>query len=106
MSLSWWQKVVRSARTMARSQKRDERARLREKFWRWLQLEQLEDRTLLSTFQWTGASSANWSDAGNWTGGPAGTFPTLADDVAQFHQTTDYTVPQAVTVDVPITVGE
>ncbi len=65
---------------------------------------QLEDRVVPSAYQWTGDSSTVWEDPGNWTGGPAGTYPSLAGDVAQFTGT--YAAAQQVVVAVPITVGE
>ena len=69
------------------------------------QLEVLEDRTLLSTFQWTGGSGVNWNDSGNWNlVSGAGTFPNAQGDVAQF--TGSYSAAQAVAVNQAITVGE
>src|ERR1700733_8260127 len=72
-----------------------------------LQIEQLEDRTLLSTYQWTGlGADTNWNTVGNWAqnGVPATTFPKTAGDIAQFIR------PIAScfnpNVNVPITVGE
>src|SRR5205809_449317 len=51
-----------------------------------LVIEALEERALLSTFQWTGLGpTTNWDDAGNWNlVSGAGTFPNASADIAQF----------------------
>ncbi|HEX3149406.1 MAG TPA: autotransporter-associated beta strand repeat-containing protein, partial [Gemmataceae bacterium] len=71
-----------------------------------LRVESLEDRTVPSTFQWTGAGgNANWNTAANWalvTG--SGSFPNAVDDVAQFNAT--YSGAQTALVNQAITVGE
>src|SRR6476646_449990 len=46
-----------------------------------VRMELLEDRTAPATLTWTGASSANWNDAGNWTGGGV---PSAANNVLNF----------------------
>ena len=67
-------------------------------------LEELEDRTLLSTYRWTGASSPNWTDPGNWSLlSGAGTFPNAVGDIAQF---TGTPTSQIAVVNQAITVGE
>ena len=75
-------------------------------FFRYLWLEQLEDRTLLTTYQWVGGAVGNptsWSTPANWS--PNTGFPSLPSDVAQFTGT--YTAAQTATIDVPnISVGE
>ena len=69
-----------------------------------LQLELLEDRTLMSTFQWIGGSSQDWNDAGNWQlNGVTGLgFPNATTDIAQFTSVpTNYSnvlISQAITV--------
>ena len=75
-----------------------------------LHLEQLEDRTLLSTFQWTGADNGvgnSWNDANNWLNITAGSFvssyPQNAGDIAQFTGTPAQT---SVSLGASITVGE
>ncbi len=103
MSLSSWRKIVRLVRRPLRFAP-GQRPATELSASHGLRLEQLEDRTLLSTYQWLGTSSALWSDPGNWTGGPAGTFPSLAGDVAQF--TGSITGSTTVTVNQAITVGE
>src|SRR4051812_24751273 len=66
-------------------------------------LEQLEDRVVpATTYSWTGASSTNWSDPGNWSVGVG--YPQFPGDKAQFINPIG--TPQAVTVDVPASVGE
>ena len=51
----------------------------RSRFFRQIWIEALEDRTLLSAYQWLGGSSANWNDPGNWTLlSGSGTFPRSA----------------------------
>src|SRR5439155_18448492 len=73
--------------------------------FRHLWLEQLEDRTLPSTFKWVGgAADANWTTAGNWNVvSGAGAFPNAAGDVAQF--TGSYSSAQTAVVNQAITVG-
>ncbi len=70
-----------------------------------LRLEPLEERLVLSTFKWLGASGANWDNAANWTrtAGTTGSFPNAIGDIAQFTGTTGGTT---ATLDIPVTVGE
>ncbi len=70
-----------------------------------LWLEPLEERLVLSTFKWLGASGANWDNAVNWTrtSGTTGSFPNAVGDIAQFTGTTGGTT---ATLDIPVTVGE
>ena len=103
MSLPWWRRLLALSKA-GTGASGSRSGRKRSRFFRQLRLEYLEDRTVLSTFQWTGASSTNWSDAGNWAGGPAGTFPNAQGDVAQF--TGSYSAAQTVLVNQTITVGE
>src|SRR5262249_24374581 len=77
------------------------KSRSRSRFFRYVGGELLEDRTLLSTFQWTGATSSSWNDPSNW-GGTG--FPNAQGDVAQFTGT--ITGATAVTVNQAIPVGE
>src|SRR6266850_871503 len=102
MILSWWRKLAtKNNRTSKRALRRTSRSR----FFRQMWVEQLEDRTLLSTFQWIGGSSVNWNDAGNWTlVSGAGSFPNAQGDIAQF--TASYSAAQLVTVNQAISVGE
>jgi autotransporter-associated beta strand protein len=64
-------------------------------------LEMLERRTLMSTYTWTGASTAtdNWSDPANWTGGVG---PTVNDDhvVVAFNTTDALSVADVPFLDV------
>src|SRR5947209_6491607 len=102
MLLSWWRQLVKR-----QARHSDSRSRLtnHSRFFRRVWLEQLEDRTLLSTYQWTGAASANWTDPGNWNlVSGAGSFPNAQGDVAQFIGS--YSGPQTVTINAAITVGE
>jgi autotransporter-associated beta strand protein len=68
--------------------------------------ERLEDRVLLSTFQWNADASGNWNVAANWTrtSGTTGSYPNAVDDVAVFGSkiTADRTVtiPDGVTITV------
>ena len=84
MSLPWWRKLASAVRNNAHNTERHQRGR-RRGFFRSLWVEHLEDRTLPSTYQWVGGSSANWNDPGNWNLlSGAGTFPNAPGDVAQF----------------------
>src|SRR5436305_116951 len=99
MFLSLWLSLIRSVRTPVRSAKRS-RDRLAGKLLRGLWLEQLEDRTLLTAYQWTGLGATSaWNDPNNW-GGAA--FPNAPADIARFTGTitggTTATVNQAITV--------
>ncbi len=75
-------------------------------------VEELEDRTLLSSYQWigggTGATATNWNNSANWlfvTGsGTNNLFPQFAGDVAKFTSST--ATQTTATVNVPISVGE
>jgi hypothetical protein len=49
-----------------------------------LVVEVMEDRTLLSSYDWTGKINSDWTNPGNWTGGPEGTFPKTVADTAKF----------------------
>ncbi len=107
MTLSTWRKLVHLVRETPRPARRGQRLATDDRFFRGLWLEPLEDRTLLSTFQWLGGgATANWNDPTNWnrTAGTTGTFPSVAGDIARFTGT--YTAAQTVTVNVAITVGE
>ena len=69
----------------------------------WLWLEELEERTLLTTAQWNPTVAAapgiyDWSNGANWTGGAA---PTSPGDVAQFVGT----IVNSPTLDISETVG-
>src|SRR5437667_7785783 len=102
MILSWWRTL---AKKNNRTSKRALHSTSRSRFFRQMWVEQLEDRTLLSTFQWLGGSSVNWSDAGNWTlVSGTGSFPNAQGDVVQF--TGSYSAAQLVTINQTITVGE
>src|SRR5437868_12686492 len=104
MFLSWWRQLVRYVFWNSQTPKK-ERRKLSRKFPRLLFVEPLEDRTLLSTFQWTGGSGSNWNDGGNWSRlSGSGTFPNAVDDVAQFTGT--YSSAQLAVVNQAITVGE
>ncbi len=97
---SWWRK-----RTNPNNSRRVEPIR-RPKFFRFLHLEQLEERIVPSAYQWTGKSllSSNWNDPANWSLiSGAGAFPNSPGDVAQF---TGTPTQNLVTVNQPITVGE
>ena len=69
----------------------------------WLWLELLEDRTLLTTYQWTGlGASGNWTNSANWS--PSSAFPNAVGDVAQF--VGPITGITSVILNQAITVGE
>src|SRR5436190_2154115 len=98
MWLFSWRHWLQQRRADARGRRRPARHRRPD-------LEALEARNLLSTFQWTGqGATANWTDVANWSGGPAGTFPDVPGDVAQFVGA--FAGARTVTVDQAITVGE
>src|SRR5438034_10266783 len=102
MILSWWRKLANKTN---RSSKRALHSASRSRFFRRMWVEQLEDRTLLATFQWIGGSSVNWNDAGNWTlASGSGSFPNAQGDIAKF--TASYSTAQSITVNQAITVGE
>src|SRR5436309_3194797 len=107
MSLSWWRRLVQSLPTARQKAEAPRRRRLPRKY-PWLRLEELEDRTLLSTFRWLGTGTASWSTPANWVetvNNNASTFPSAAGDIAQFTGT--YATPQTATVDVTgVSVGE
>src|SRR5262249_7645291 len=94
MFLPWWRNAP----------KQKAKSRSRSRFFRFVGVELLEDRTLLSTFQWTGSANALWNNPNNWTNGPVGAFPSAQGDVAQFTGT--ITGSTLVTVNQAITVGE
>src|SRR5689334_2712872 len=101
MLSTWWRALSKRNARFARPFS----PKPRPKFFRHVYVERLEDRTLPSTFQWVGGSSANWNDAANWkllSG--SGTFPNAKGDVAQF--TASYSAAQGVTLNQTITVGE
>ena len=109
MSLQSWRKFFSigklSAQRLTRKKKFDTDARSKRPSIN-LIVDMLEDRTLLSTFQWIGGgSTANWNDPTNWNlVSGAGTFPNATGDVARFNAA--YGGNQSVTLNVPITVGE
>src|SRR5438552_499083 len=93
---STWRHLLQTRR-IGRASRRGPRRPLANRFFRWLRVEQLEDRLAPATFQWVGgAGPLNWAVAANWTGGPAGAFPNAPGDIAQFTGT--YATAQAVTV--------
>src|SRR5437016_4685647 len=104
---SSWRKLVKKVRRQAGQSLRGSRSMLDPRRSFPLAIEQLEDRTLLSTYQWTGANfltDTNWSDSANWTllvG--SGTIPNAVGDVAQF---TGTPASSTATVDVAVTLGE
>src|SRR4051794_27367940 len=105
MVLSSWRKLMRLVREAPRAARAARRPATDPSSFRGLWLEALEDRPLLSTFQWlAGGTSANWSDPTNWnrTAGSTGTFPNAAGDIARF--TGAFATPQTVTVNQAITV--
>ena len=81
MSFSWLPSSLgsRGARSSRRKGASNDRRRAQDRRRR-MTLESLEDRTVLSTFTWTGASGVdlNWSTAANWS--PA-KLPGPKDDV-------------------------
>ena len=104
MFLSWCAGPVRYVFWNSQTRKKERRSQGR-RFPRLLFVEPLEDRTLLSSFRWTGASGSNWTDAGNWSLlSGSGTFPNAADDIARFTGT--YGTAQLAVVNQAITVGE
>src|SRR5579872_1341065 len=105
MSLPWWQRVGSLLNRATRGKKNARKEVPAGKFFSRLWVEPLEDRTLLSTYQWLGTgATTNWNDPTNWTGGPAGTFPSVAGDVAQFTGT--FATNQTAVVNQAISVGE
>jgi hypothetical protein len=70
MRSAWWGKVVRSLGVTTKPKR---------PLWTYTRLrcEQLEDRHAPAAIIWEGDVSADWNNAGNWTGG----VPTAADDV-------------------------
>ena len=118
MFLSSWRRLVQQVRRNSKAYRRGKKSPLEVRRSRWLMLEHLEDRTLMSTYVWNGVSG-NWNDATNWTriDGAANTpdVPRLAGDVAMFTGTAritgnpaqlTYTAAQAVTLNANVTVGE
>ena len=76
-----------------------------------LYVELLEERTLLSTFQWVGGGfTQNWADGSNWIliGTGSGSYPQTSSDVAQFtgSPAVNASNVSAVTLNSAITVGE
>src|SRR6185295_17647807 len=103
MFLSSWRKLVQQVRRNSGVLRSNQRQQSDARKSRWLFVEPLEDRTLLSTFQWTGlGADTNWSTPGNWL--PATGFPNAVADIAQF--TGAYGGAQTVELDRAITVGE
>src|SRR5262245_11655819 len=100
MFLSWWRGGKNRKAKDARGPRKAHARRL-QPLW----FEQLEDRTLPSTFKWLGSGAdANWSTAANWSLlSGAGSFPNAAGDIAQFTGTAAQTT---VVVNQAITVGE
>src|SRR5438045_2816386 len=98
MFLSSWRKLMKLVRRNDKASRRKRgRFQCDDQTFRWLWLELLEDRTLLSTFKWLGGSSANWNDSGNWSLlSGSGAFPNAQGDVAQFTGT--YSTAQTATV--------
>ena len=104
MSFPWLASSLQSRRARSSERRKREQTRRRR-----IALESLEDRTLLSTFTWTGADAGTnpgWSDAGNWLkdGNTTATAPGVSDDVVFDSGTkssqldTAFTV-QSVTID-------
>src|SRR5580700_1052938 len=105
MFLSWLRKLAECVhRNNLRTRRDRQKYRLRKfprQIWTSLALEELEDRTLLTTYAWTGLGGDSlWNDPNNWGG--AG-FPNAIGDVANFTGT--YSAAQTVVVNQPITVG-
>jgi autotransporter-associated beta strand protein len=104
MMLHWWRKALKQSFRDSTLAGRKSRCRTR------LQVERFEDRVVpANTYLWTGATSTNWTDAGNWTavGGATGTYPgdgvDGSGDVAQFLGTG--ALPSA-TVNAALSIGE
>src|SRR4051812_17380152 len=106
MFLSAWRKSAQSLRETPPTIRRERRRPAGHRFGSGLGVESLEDRTLLSTFQWLGGATGNWNDPANWNrvAGATGTFPNAARDIARF--TRAYPRAQTVSVNAGITVGE
>src|SRR6476619_345833 len=104
MFLSWW-RWLKGSPSQGNGSKKGRAFKRRSKFLQRLFVETLEDRTMLSTFQWTGlGADGNWSTAGNWNlVSGSGTTPNAVGDIARFAGTPAQTT---VTVNVPVTVGE
>src|SRR5580765_5395514 len=103
MFLSSWRKLVQQVRRSNGMLRNSQRQQSDARKSRWLFVEPLEDRTLLSTFQWTGtAGDGIWSTPNNWS--PNTGFPNAVADIAQF--TLPYGGPQTMELDRAITVGE
>ena len=109
MFLSTWRKLLQQVRRNNSTIRRGKRPSLESAKAQRLQLERLEDRTLLSTFQWTGANTlvdSNWNDPANWNvtaGTPTTFYPSVVGDIAQF---TGTPAQATVTLNQNITVGE
>ncbi|HEX5272984.1 MAG TPA: hypothetical protein VFW33_20950, partial [Gemmataceae bacterium] len=99
---TWWRALSPRNRKAAPASRRT----LRSKFYRYIDFERLEDRTLPSTFQWIGGGADNnWSTGANWSlVSGSGSFPNAPGDVARFNGS--YSGAQSVVVNQAITVGE
>src|ERR1051325_4097475 len=108
MILSWWRKLVDFVAQYRLRNPQKPRKRSTQRFLRWafLSIEQLEERITPTTFRWTGAAGANWSDPGNWnivSSTNTDLFPNATSDAAQF---TGSPTSSLVIVNQAITVGE
>src|SRR5262245_45737226 len=90
MFFSSWRKLVQQVRRQGGKVRRGRRQPAENRKSTWLWCEQLEERTLLTTFQWTGGITGtdnNWNSVLNWNVPGSGTgvgFPSAAGDIAQF----------------------
>ncbi len=101
---TWIRKLLNLRFVLPELRRHDKTYRRKVLFAPCLQL--LEDRTMPSVYQWTGASSVNWNDPGNWSLiSGLGTFPNAVGDVARFTGTYAATQTTA-SVNTAITVGE
>src|SRR5579862_7752368 len=102
MFLSSWRKFVQSVRRQRGAIRRGNQQPAEARKSRWLFVEELEERTLLTTTAiWAPQGSApfNWTNNANWQGGVA---PVNQGDVAIFQGT----ITSSPTLDASITVGE